>query len=304
MYYGAGADASTGTDWNIYCDTSTQSIPEIISANRPEGIIFNPKFVQGVSWAASSTSVSKAFVSVTTQGSVILVGFLIFGTAGAVVSTVTDSLNNTYSQIATAGTDPTSSGIWYVWACTNNIGGSCTVTVTGNSHTTFCDLCAVEYIGQGLPTPIDATATAVLNAGSSSTLTYPAVTTTVAGDTIVGLSRTSSLVTITPGAGYTVRVQEDGVNVVAEAAIDATNQSAGSHSTSASLSGASTNRVSTLVAIKNISSNSVPAYHPVANSPDGGQGASGNPAGSYAPSGDTSVVGVPLGTYAYLIRSN
>jgi hypothetical protein len=256
FWYGAGANAATGTDFNVYLATSTHSLSDIVSANRPEAAIFAPKFVQSIQ-NSGTTTVTGVFGSPTTQGSLLVAICLVYGTSGAAFVSLTDTLNNTWETLASGGV-VTTTGTWFILACTNNIGGPLHVTLTGTAQCTFVDLGVVEYIGGSFPNPIDGISPILATIPSVSSLPFPNVTTAYPNGTLIALSRTGGNVTVTPGAGYTARMISQSGYV--ENAADGSDNPPGQHTTTSTLSSASPNNFSAILGVAPSSANIVPPF--------------------------------------------
>lgn len=146
----------------------------------------------------ASTSVSKAFTSNITAGGLLVVSAF-SEVDSSTVSSVTDTLGNTYVK----ATDPTTSvghgthlGVWYAM---NSVAGANTVTFTaGQSGRIY--LMVEEVSGAATTTALDATGTGT---GTNASPTCSA-TTTASGDYLYG-AITNSRSTLTAGTGYTVR---------------------------------------------------------------------------------------------------
>jgi hypothetical protein len=160
-----------------------------------------PAFVQIAASAPQSpqTSMAIPFPSAQTSGNlnVIVVGW---NDITATVSSVTDSLGNTYTLAAgpTQSTGITQS----IYYAKNITGGSNTVTVQFSVAAVYPDIRILEYSGVDKSNPLDVAHAAT---GSNGSPDSGAATTTSSGDLIVGAGTTSTSFT-GPGSGFTSRI--------------------------------------------------------------------------------------------------
>ena len=104
-----------------------------------------------------------------------------WGDTTSLVSTVTDSRGNTYSQ---AGGTTTGSGLRQaIYYAKNIAAGSNTVTVTFNQGAAYPDLRILEYSGADASNPLDVTAA---GAGTGTVAASAAASTTAANEMIFG----------------------------------------------------------------------------------------------------------------------
>jgi hypothetical protein len=182
----------------------------------------SPAFVQVNSAAqTSSSSMAVSYNSAQTAGDLNIVAAG-WGDTTANVSSVTDSLGNTYTLAAgpTSGT-----GLRQVMYYATNIkAGSNTVTVNFTTSANYPDVRILEYAGVST---LDVTASAT---GNSATPSCGPVTTTAASE-LVFATDTAGPSNSGPGAGYTQRV----IDAFGSLAEDEIASSTGSYSASASL---------------------------------------------------------------------
>jgi flagellar basal body L-ring protein FlgH len=184
-------------------------------------------FVQEADQAArSATTVHQAFRASTAAGDLLVVGVL-YDTS-ATVSSVTDSQGNAYAAVSSPAVGASASGNATVYYAKNIHGGSDTVTVTLSSSASFADVYVLEYAGADAANPLDAATGA---AGTGSVGNGGAVTTTSAGDLLLGICADGGGVP-SAGTGFTVRSLDDD-NIVE----DAQETAVGSFSATANLGG-------------------------------------------------------------------
>ena len=116
------------------------------------------------------------------------------------ISSVTDSLGNTYAQAA--GLVTGSAERQAIYYAKNIAGGSNTVTVVFNQAARIVDVRILEYSGLDTSNPLDVTSSA---AGSSVTPNSGAATTTSANELIFGAGTTATSF-YAAGAGFTTRI--------------------------------------------------------------------------------------------------
>jgi fibronectin type 3 domain-containing protein len=176
-------------------------------------------------------SVSVKFSAAQQSGdlNVVVVGW---NDSTATVGTVTDSSGNAYrlavGPTVQAGT--ATQAIYYAANVVSATAGANTVQVSFTSAAIYADVRILEYSGIDPNNPLDVVASA---AGTGTTSSTPAVTTTYANDLLVGANLVQAL-TLSPGAGYTTRMitAPDG-DIVEDQIVTAT----GSYSASAAIAG-------------------------------------------------------------------
>jgi hypothetical protein len=115
--------------------------------------------------ASSASSEALAFISNTTAGDIILVGFDF--ASGSTFSSISDSQGNTFTEVGSQLTTPAGSGNRLYYA-KNIIGGADTVTVRTTASASFIKVQVVEYSGVNTSTPIDVQYGNTGSAGSAS----------------------------------------------------------------------------------------------------------------------------------------
>ena len=145
-----------------------------------------------------SASVAVTYTVAQTAGNlnIVAVGW---NDTTSTVTGVTDTRGNTYTLAIgpTTGTGLRQS----IYYAKNIAAGSNTVTVTFNQAAAFVDIRALEYSGLDTANPLDETAGA---AGSGTTASSGAATTTAANELIFGAGMTASAFT-KAGTGFTLR---------------------------------------------------------------------------------------------------
>ncbi len=138
-------------------------------------------FVQNLDFngSTSSSSYTPAYTSAVTSGNLLIA--LIYPSGTTSVSSVTDSLSQTWTQIAGASGTTTSSA--YIYYQKNTAGGACTVTVTLGAAAN-CNIIIYEFSGCDTAAPLDQSNTTVTT--SSTATTSGNVTTTVADELLIG----------------------------------------------------------------------------------------------------------------------
>ena len=152
-------------------------------------------FVQSTANGFGARTLSVLLPS-TTAGNLIVVGFDYTGTT---VDSVTDSRGNAYVQ---AGSEVTSPGgaTARLYYAKNIAGGTDTITVSLADSTSSLEVYAAEYTGADTTSPLDGSAQA---AGSSSSVSSGALTTTSANDVLVAFCVGDT--SCNAGAGFTAR---------------------------------------------------------------------------------------------------
>jgi Domain of unknown function (DUF1929)/IPT/TIG domain/Glyoxal oxidase N-terminus len=172
----------------------------------------------------SLTTVSATFSAAQSAGNlnVVAIGW---GDTTSLVSTVTDSRGNTYTQ---AGGTTTGSGLRQaIYFAKNIAAGSNTVTVKFNQAAVYPDIRILEYSGLDTSNPLDVTAA---GAGTGTTATSAAASTTAANELIFGAGSNGDGFS-GAGTGFTLRM----INYYGNLAEDKTVSSTGSYSVSAPL---------------------------------------------------------------------
>ena len=168
------------------------------------------KFIQGNFQApqSSPTSVAVTYTGAQSAGdlNVVVVGW---NDASTTVSSVTDTMGNTYTlavgptvQPGPAGGGGLSQSIYYAKNIASATANGNAVTVRFSAAAAFPDVRILEYSGLSPTSPLDVTAAAVGNSATSSSGT---ATTTSANELLVGANMTFTITT-GPGAGFTSRM--------------------------------------------------------------------------------------------------
>jgi len=150
--------------------------------------------------AGTTTTSTLAFPSANTAGNFVAV--VIRGGNTGQVFTVSDSRNNVYRKAFqfNESLDPTSVALYYA---ENVAGGSNTVTVSDTLAGGTLRFSIFEYSGVATTGSLDGTP---LNAeGRAIAIASPSITTTTAGDLILGVIATSDGATVTAGGAFTVQ---------------------------------------------------------------------------------------------------
>jgi hypothetical protein len=158
-----------------------------------------PAFVQGTSKATSGTSTTVSYSSAVTAGN-LLVGM--FRAAGT--TSVSDSQNGVWTKAVGA-----SDGVNSIWYRTNALAGTTTVTVSGSTSGPIRAVIAA-YSGIATSAALDGTA---CNTGTGTTATTGTTASVPAGElAFAGVGTFDSPITVTAGAGATLRNQFTGSN--------------------------------------------------------------------------------------------
>jgi hypothetical protein len=162
----------------------------------------NPAFVQGTTQATSASTILASFPSNNTAGNLLIMVFRV--NAAVTVTSVTDSQGNTWI-VSPDGNISTTGETYNFWYAQNCKAGANTVTlvISASDGTTMC---IGEYSGVATSGALDGHAAA---AGTSS----GNITTTTAGDLLIGYGANNTGTVFVAGAGYTIREQQS--NVVA-----------------------------------------------------------------------------------------
>jgi hypothetical protein len=185
--------------------TVTVTNPDTQSGSLTNGYTYTSSgggisFVQVSSGVQSSNSlVSVTYGNAQTAGdlNIVVVGW---GDNTSTISSVTDSLGNSYSR----GVGPTStSGLQQsIYYAKNIAGGNNTVTVTFNQAAAYPDVRILEYSGLSTSSPLDVTAAAV---GSGSSASSGSATTTSGNELIFGAGTSDNFFS-GAGSGFTKRI--------------------------------------------------------------------------------------------------
>lgn len=149
---------------------------------------------------AGVTSFSKAYTSNTTGSSYLLAFVLTAGLAANTV-TVTDTLSNSWTQIGTAISDGTNEYNLFQCPSNNASGGACTVTCHGSS--TLFMLMIMEWTGQAVSSPLDASTT--VGTSGVNSVTTSAILGNAPNEQYILAAWTGGTAGLTPSAGYTTR---------------------------------------------------------------------------------------------------
>lgn len=153
-------------------------------------------------FTSSATSLTTpVFGAGNTPGNTIIVAIHGYNGAGNPIATVTDTLGNTYHQVAAPLNYNASAWVAIYYAY--NIGsGSNAVTVASANAGTQYSIIAREYSGLTTTDPLDKTA----NSGTSGNGTTPSsgatATTTQASELVIGMAANWLSYTFTAGSGY------------------------------------------------------------------------------------------------------
>jgi hypothetical protein len=170
------------------------------------------KFIQSASASSTSaSSLAKAFTSATTQNNLLVVGVY---TWGGTVSSVTDTLANSYI-LATSGTTASGNKL-YVYYAINKASGTNTVTAHLSGGGVMEDI--HEYSGISTTTPLDQKKVSL---GTGTAINSGAVTTLVPNELIFGFAGVDGSSVTSAGATFTLR-QNTGSGELSEDKIVAT----------------------------------------------------------------------------------
>lgn len=207
----------------------------LLLASIPSGLVASsawaaasPAYVQSTNTGGGgSSTISATFVSNVAQGDLIVVG-VAWNSTTVTVSSVADSLSNTYSSAVGPTTNATLGGSCQIFYAANTPAGANSVTVTFSGTISGGDLAIHEYSGIRLTSPLDVTAAAT---GNNTSPNSGSATTTQASELIFGWVFAANGPTVTAGSGFTKR--EDNQGRTSE---DETVSSAGSNSATFTLS--------------------------------------------------------------------
>jgi len=209
--------------------TVTVTNPDTQSGSLANGYTYNAAiaFVQVSSGPStiqsSNSSVSVAYGKAET-GSDLNIVAVAWGDNTSTISSVTDSLGNTYSRaVGPTSTSGLQQSIYYA---KNIAGGNNTVKVTFNQAAAFPDVRILEY---SVVSTLDVTAAAV---GSGSSASSGSATTTTANELIFGAGTSDDFFSAA-GTGFTKRI----VNIYGNLAEDKVVTSSGSNAATAVNSG-------------------------------------------------------------------
>jgi len=155
---------------------------------------------------ASDTTIIKAFVSNVTAGNTIVV--TAFCGAGQTISSVTDSLGNTYTERVSG-----MSGRLKIYEAPNITGGACTVTVTFSDSVSYRAMSIHEYSGMVNTGAFDVGAAATASRAGSAVTDgnyTDNITTTANGDLIIAaiVNIPAAWVAVDAGTGLTERYDD------------------------------------------------------------------------------------------------
>ena len=158
-----------------------------------------PAFVQGTSSSTSGTSMTVSYTSGVGAGHLLVGMFRASGTTA-----VSDPLNGAWTKAVGA-----SDGINSLWYRAGASAGATTVTVSGTSSGSIRAVIA-EYSGVATSAPLDGTA---CNTGTTASATTGSTASVAAGElAFAGVGMFDSPITVTAGAGATLRNQFTGAN--------------------------------------------------------------------------------------------
>ena len=277
--------------------TVTVTNPDTQSGSLTNGYTYTSSgggisFVQVSSGVQSSNSlVSVTYGNAQTAGdlNIVVVGW---GDNTSTISSVTDSLGNTYSR----GVGPTStSGLQQsIYYAKNIAGGNNTVTVTFNQAAAYPDVRILEYSGLSTSSPLDVTAAAV---GSGSSASSGSATTTSGNELIFGAGTSDNFFS-GAGSGFTKRI----INLYGNIAEDKVVSSIGGYAATAiNSSGGWVMQMATFKA-----AGSLPAPTVTGVSPNNGPAAGGTAitiSGTNFVSGATATLGGTAATNVVVVNS-
>jgi uncharacterized repeat protein (TIGR01451 family) len=204
------AAVSGGGETNTANDTATDPTTIIPSGAGPVPIVL----VQHVGKdAGTGTSSTLAFTANNTQGNFILVA--IRAGKNGQSFTVTDTRGNTYRQALQQNEtlDTVTLGLYYA---ENVAGGANTVTVSDTVNGGTLRFAIFEYSGVATASSLDGSAR--MAEGTSTAASSGSITTTAAGDLVVGMFSTANNATFTAGSGAVVeeRVPASGTKLAVQ----------------------------------------------------------------------------------------
>jgi hypothetical protein len=193
------ANNTAGGPYNVTASVTGVSTPATFSLTNLASVAASIALVQHAGLDAGTTiTASLAFTSSNTAGNWIAVGIRA-GLSSAQVFTVKDSNGNTYKPAAQLGftASAVTMAIYYAESIK---GGANTVTVTGTVSGPL-RIAVLEYSGVAPTNSLDATAMAQGNTASPNSGN---LTTTAAGDLLLGAIATTNPGTFTAASGYTI----------------------------------------------------------------------------------------------------
>jgi hypothetical protein len=161
---------------------------------------------------ANGTTEAVTFDSNVTAGNLIFCTFTMDGAGTTGIDSLTDSLGNTYTQIALIK-DTTAGQVYGFYYAKNILGGACTVTVdyTTTESLSFRRIAVVEYSGCDTTAPFDQSGNTPHDVTATGTdgVVSPSITPTANGCLIVGAFGNSSggNPTIAAGTNFTEDVE-------------------------------------------------------------------------------------------------
>jgi hypothetical protein len=152
--------------------------------------------------ASGSTSQSGAYGSNNTLGNLLVA--LVWTDSGQTLSSMTDTLGNTWVQALAIGPLSANSNLYIMYVANCNAGAN-TVTATGSGSGTFPQFVLAEYSGVAVSSPLDKTASATNSSGGTSFASGNTANTTVANELLIGIfgQPSGTTTTLTPGSGWT-----------------------------------------------------------------------------------------------------
>jgi hypothetical protein len=158
----------------------------------------------------AATTNSVPFSAAPTAGNTVVVGVDCYGSAGCTISSITDSFNNSYSQIGPTASygGPTTNITNAALFCASGIATGSSFAVTAHFSETGTSGDSNLYIAEysGLTCSVDQSASGSLTSGTATTsLQTNSVTTTNANDLLVAVGSATTGNNATPGIGYALR---------------------------------------------------------------------------------------------------
>jgi hypothetical protein len=158
-----------------------------------------PAFVQGASNSTSGTTMTVSYGSSVTAGHLLVGMVRVAGT-----TSVSDPLNGAWTKAVGA-----SDGVNAIWYKANSKAGSTSVTASGTTSGPIRAVIA-DYSGIATSAPLDGTA---CSTGTGTTATTGSTASVPAGElAFAGIGTFDSPITVTAGAGATLRSQFTGAN--------------------------------------------------------------------------------------------
>ncbi|MDQ2775449.1 MAG: putative Ig domain-containing protein [Acidobacteriota bacterium] len=188
------------TDANL--KKATQALSLVISAINPASSGGGVTLLQSAQNGTAGTAGAITTVTLSATGAGHFLAVQI-NNGDATVASVSDTQKNTFAKAASLKVGNQDIEIWYAM---NITGGADTVTVTGNSNTSYIWAAASEYSGVATTNALDAKTSASGSGQSASS--GNTLTTTQASEVVIGIadwySCTANTIP-TPGTGYTSR---------------------------------------------------------------------------------------------------